>query len=219
VKESSSKRRYHSPRRQAQAAATRQKLLETAERLFASQGYGATTLAAIAHDAGVSLPTVTAVFGTKLAILNALIDTTVRGNEMPISLSERNWWTAALNERDPVRLLQRYAANIRRIHERTTDIFEIVRGAATVDPELAALRRDLATGRLRDSHLVASVLATNGVLKPDVTVDRAADLLWALVSAELYRMLAVDRGWTPDDYEQWLTSTLIDALLSRVETA
>ena len=219
MKESSPKRRYHSPRRQAQAASTRQKLLESAERLFVTQGYGATTLAAIARVAGVSLPTVTAIFGTKLAILNALIDTTVRGDEMPIPLSERDWWTAALDERDPVRLLERYAANIRRIHERTTDIFEIVRGAATVDPEIAAIRRELAGGRLGDSRGIVNALAERGVLKPGVLAERATDLLWALVSAEFYRMLVVEREWSPEEYEHWLAATLLDAFVSRTEDA
>ena len=211
------KRRYNSPRRQAQAEATRLALLEAAERLFVTDGYAATTLAAIARDAGVSLATVTSVFGTKLALLNALIATTVRGSDTPSPLSEQDWWKAALTERDPVRLIERYAANIRRIHERTTDIFEIVRGAATADPEIATVRRELANGRLHDSQEVALALAEKATLKPDLTVERATDITWALVSAELYRLLAVERGWPPDAYEHWLTITLCNALLANAE--
>lgn len=212
-----SKRRYNSPRRQAQAEATRQDLLKAAERLFTANGYAATTLATVARDAGVSLATVTSVFGTKLALLNALIATTVRGSDTPAPLSERDWWRAALEERDPKRLIERYAANIRRIHQRTTDIFAIVHGAATVDPEIATLRRDLADGRLRDSHEVALALADRKAIRPGITIDRAADVIWALVSAELYRLLAIERGWEPDDYERWLATSLYDALLPNAD--
>jgi TetR/AcrR family transcriptional regulator, regulator of autoinduction and epiphytic fitness len=208
------KRRYDSPRRRAQAAATRQRVLDEAERLFVAQGYAATTLAEIASAASVSLPTVTSTFGTKLALLNSLIATTVRGDDTPVPLSEREWWRVALAEGDPVALIERYAANVRRIHERTTDIFVIVRGAATADPEIAAVQRELAEGRLGDSYQVAATLAGNGTLKVDLEIERAGDTIWALVSADLYRMLAVERAWQPEDYQHWLGEALISALLA-----
>jgi AcrR family transcriptional regulator len=214
MSETPPKRTYHSPHRQAQAAATRQRILAAAERLFVEHGFPATTLAAIAREARVALPTVTAAFGTKLALLNALIATTVRGDEAPIPLPDRDWWRAALDEPDPQQLCRHVAANARRIHERTTDIFEIVRGAAAADPEMARLRRELAVGRLRDCRLVADALTSRGALRPDVTVEQAADLIWTFGSAELYRMLVAERGWSPGQYEQWLATTLIESVLA-----
>src|SRR5215212_3362905 len=123
------KRRYHSPRRQEQAQATRQKIVEAAFRLFAARGYAATTLTAIAEEAGVAAATVTAVFGTKFAILDALIRTLVRGDEADMPLTTRPWWQEMLREPDPVRQLARYAATARQIRERTAAIAEIVRSA------------------------------------------------------------------------------------------
>jgi AcrR family transcriptional regulator len=214
MSETTPKRRYRSPHRQAQAAATRQRILDAAEQLFVTHGFPATTLAAIARAASVSLPTVTAAFGTKLGLLNALIATTVRGDEAPIPLPDRDWWRAALDEPDPRRLLQQVAANGRRIHERTTDIFEIVRGAAAADPAMAALRRELAVGRLRDCRLIADALVQRAALRPELTVEQGADLIWTFGSAELYRMLVAERGWSPDAYQQWLATTLIESLLA-----
>jgi len=212
MSEQPTKRRYHSPRRQAQAEATRQRLLDVARALFASQGYAATTLPTIAREAGVSVPTVTAVFGSKRAILDTLIAITVRGDETPTLLIDREWWQKMLAEPDPTRQVRQWAAGVGGIHERSTDIFEIVRGAATADPELATLRRDLAAGRLRDSRTVTESLASKGALAPGLAVERATDLLWALGSAEMYRLLVAERGWSPGDYEQWLADALIDAL-------
>ncbi len=88
-----------------------------------------------------------------------------------------------------------------------------MRGAATVDPEIAALRRELTAGRLQDDLLMAQSLAGKRVLGPNISVEQARDLLWALGSADLYRMLVAERGWSPEQYDQWLASGLIAALV------
>jgi AcrR family transcriptional regulator len=206
-------RRYNAPRRREGARATRRKLLDAAHRLFAERGYAATTLPAIAVEAGVSTPTVTAVFRTKPALLQALIQSTVRGDAAPQPLALRPQWQEMLDEPDPVRQLAMYAANTRRIHEQTTDIFEIVRGAATADLEIAALRQELSMRRLSDTRTVAQSLHGKRALCPGMQVDEATDLLWALGSAEMFRLLVVDRNWPPDRYERWLTTTLQESIV------
>jgi AcrR family transcriptional regulator len=213
--EPASTRRYHSPRRREGAEATRQRLLDAAHHLFMERGYAATTLPAIAAEAGVSTPTVTAVFRTKPALLQALIQSTVRGDATPQPLALRPQWQEMLNESDPARQLAMHAANVRRIHEQTTDIFEIVRGAATADPELAALRQELGSRRLGDIRTLAESLQRKGSLCPGMGVGEATDLLWTLGSAEVYRMLVVDRNWPPEKYERRLTRLLQESLLCR----
>ncbi len=80
---------------------------------------------------------------------------------------------------------------------------------------MAALRDSLNESRLIDVRMVAQSLADKRALKPDLTDERATDILWAMGSAEMYRMLVVDRGWSPSEYQQWLVTTLIDSLLSK----
>ena len=205
--------RYNSQRRQEQAAVTRQKILDAALDLFAADGYGATTLAAIAEKAGVSQPTVTAIFGTKFGLLDAVIANTVRGDNESGQLVERAWWQDMLNEPNPAQQLVLCSQYLRTIHQRTTDVYEIVRGAASADKELASLIQHLGEGRLRDMRTVVESLAEKNALTSDMTVERAIDLLWVLGSAPVYRMLVVDRGWSPDQYENWLIETLIESLL------
>jgi AcrR family transcriptional regulator len=209
------KRRYHSPTRQQQAQLTRRKLLDAARRLFSARGYAATTLAAIAREAEVSPPTVTAVFGTKARLLNDLVSLMVRGDEEPSPLAERPWWQVMLSEPDPRQQLTLHATNVRHIHERSADVAEIVRGAASADPEIASMLRQLAVGRLRDARMVAESLGEKHALASDVSVDRAADLLWALCSHDLYRMLVVEQHWPPEDYEHWLALSLIHSVLEQ----
>lgn len=215
MKKLEKKRPYHSPRREEQARETRQKILAAAHRLFITDGYVATTLPAIAREAGVSAATVTVAFGTKLQLLDALIKSSVRGDEEPVALAMRPQWQEMLLEPDPVRLLTHYAKIARRIRERTIDIAEIVRGAATADPEIAALRRGLRESRLQDNREVAEALAARQALAVGITVEQATDLLWTLDSTETYWMLVAERGWSPDEYEEWLGSVLIHSLLKR----
>src|SRR5947209_10504132 len=135
--ERQSKRRYHSPQRQQQAERTRRQILDAARRLFAARGYTATTLPAIAEEAGVAAPTVTAVFGTKVALLHALIQMGVRGNAGQAPLVQQPWWQDMLAEPDPRQLLRWFAGINRQIQQRSADIYEITRGAATAEPEIA----------------------------------------------------------------------------------
>ncbi len=213
--ETAAKRRYHSPQRQLQAELTRRKLLDTARRLFATNGYAATTLPAIARETGVSAPTITAIFGTKAALLTALVQLVVGGDQEPAPLIERPWWHAMLAEPDARRLLAVFAAHGRQIHERSADVAAIMQGAATADPEIAAMIRQLAEGRLRDTKTIAAALAGKGALASEVSVEQAADIIWALGSHDLYRMFVSERGWTPQQYEKWLAASLIHDLLER----
>ncbi len=217
--EADTTRRYNSPRRREGAEITRRKLLDAAHRLFAERGYAATTLPAIAAEAGVSTPTVTAVFGTKPALLQALIQRTVRGDSAPQPLVLRPPWQELLAEPDSALQLARYAAMMRRIHEQTTDIFEIVRGAATADQELAAMQQELKARRLADTRTVAESLQAKRALCPGMQVEDATDVLWALGSAEMFRLLVVDRNWSPDRYEGWLKTTLQESIMCPDERA
>ena len=206
-------RRYNSARRRESAEATRRRVLDAAHRLFAERGYAATTLPEIAAEARVATPTITAVFRTKPALLQALIQRMVRGDLAPEPLAQRPSWQEMLDEPDPTVQLALFAGASRRIHEHTTDIAEIVRGAATADPAIAALRADLGERRLRDVRTLAESIAKKRVLRPGTDAGDALDLLWALGSADLFRLLVVDRGWSADRYERWLAATLTGALL------
>jgi AcrR family transcriptional regulator len=207
------KRPYRSHRRQEAAQLTHRKILEAARHLFATQGYAATTLSAIAAEAGVVVPTITGRFGTKLALLEAVVKWDVRGDELPIPLSERSWWQEILKEPDPKQRLTLYAKNARQIHQRTTDIFVMVRSAAEVEPAMAELRRELGESHYQDDSKLVESLAIEGALAPGVTKKQATDLLWGLGSADLYRIFVVDCGWLPEQYEQWLAMAWIHNIL------
>jgi len=122
------RRSYHSPRREAQAAATRREILDAAGRLFERQGYAATTMAAIAAEAGVSLKTVYVAFATKPRVLQGLWNLRLRGDEEDVPVGERAWYRELLDEPDPERQLRTNAHNSRVGKERFGGVLEVIRG-------------------------------------------------------------------------------------------
>src|SRR5215210_5172436 len=132
-------RPYNSPRRREQAAATRGEILQAAQRLFERQGYAATTMAAIASEAGVALKTVYTSFETKSGVLRALWNLLLRGDEADVPVMDRTWYRAVLDEPDAERQLQLNARNARAVKTRIAGVLVVIRHAAAVDPDSAGL--------------------------------------------------------------------------------
>lgn len=202
------KRAYHSPRRQEQAQATRQKILDAARRLFNAHGYVATTLSAIAREAGVSLPTVSAVFGTKKALLEALFDVKTWDLEDPLHKRLAAEWYTLFEEMDAVRQLERFVMHGQEMQAELAAIFAAVREAAASDPEIAALWQAFERGRYGGFREMMVSLAAKQALKPGLSIEEATDWAWALGSPEIYLMLIRDRGWRPEQYAAWMLRTL-----------
>jgi AcrR family transcriptional regulator len=201
------RRRYESPRRREQAAATRQAILDAAERRFAEHGYVGTSVAEIAEEARVALKTVYAIFGTKAEVLRALWNLRMRGDETPVPMPERPWYREIVDEPDPRKRLTLVARNIRVVRERTAHVTEIVRQAAPADEHIAALwerfQREFYELGVRG---IVETLERDGVLVANQTT--AADIGWTLTHPDLYQLLVHQRGWSPETYERWLAETL-----------
>jgi AcrR family transcriptional regulator len=207
------KRRYRSPRRDEQARQTRTAILDAAHVLFVERGYVSTTIADVAAQAGVSPETIYSAFRNKRTLLKRLTDILAAGDEQPIPVAERDQFQQMLRERDGRRKLQRYAAMARSMIERGVgDVQLVVRAAASSDPQIAELWDDLKRQRLVGATNVANHLAEQGLLRDDLTVDQARDLIWVHISPEVDGLL-VERGWTPAQREQWLADALIATLL------
>jgi AcrR family transcriptional regulator len=206
------KRTYDSPRRREQAAATRAAILDAALTLFEQQGYAATSVGAIAKEAGVALKTVYAVFGTKRGVLVALRSSLVRGSDEPVPVAQREWFRAVLDEPDPRRRLTLFAQAAAALKGRAGAIFEIIRHAAPADPEIGAMWDEFMRDFYENQRLVVERFAADGVLKLDV--DRATDILWTVNHPAVYHLLVAERGWTTADYAAWLEETLAQQLLA-----
>ncbi len=212
------KRSYHSPRRQAQAAATRRSILEAAQRLFERQGYAATTMDAIAEDAGVALKTVYVAFATKSGVLRGLWDLLLKGDLDEAAVAERPWYREVLDEVDPHRQLRLNARNSRVVKERIAGVLETIRNAAPIDVDIDALWNLIQTDFYDNQRTIVQVLHRKKALRPGLDVTRATDILWTLNHPDMWQLLVGRRAWTPEQYEKWFGDTACSQLLKPAPT-
>jgi AcrR family transcriptional regulator len=208
------KRRYNSPRRREQAAATRREILEAAHRLFEQHGYGATTMAAIAAEAGVALKTVYLAFETKSGVLRALWNLRLRGGRDDVPIAQQQWYREALDAPDPERQLRLNARNSRAAKLRIAAVLEVIHTAAPLDPDIATLWGRIQTDYHANQRVIVESLDEKNALRPGLEVDRATDILWTLNHPNLWQLLVRDRGWTPEQYEQWCGDVACSQLLT-----
>lgn len=198
-----SRRSYTSPRRRAQAEATRRDILAAARRLFEQQGYPATTMAEVAREAGVALKTVYLAFETKSGLLRALWNLLLRGDDDSRPVAEQDWYRQVLDEPNPERRLRLNARNSAAGKQRISGILEVIRSAAPTDPEISALWNRIQREYHANQRSIVERLDQHGHLRPELDVDRAGDILWTINHPNTWQLLVVDRGWTPAEYEQW----------------
>lgn len=204
-----SHRSYNSPQREERAQATRRRILAAATELLATHGYPAVTMAEIARQAGVSLPTVYLYYAGKAAIVSALADEVTAASGLSVEHVE--------GEPDPVMQLRIGARIIRMLNERAWPVAGILRGARGSDKHLTATWETWQRRHLDANRRAAQALAAQHALRPGLTIDEATDILYTLTSTDVYRSLVAERGWSPDRYEQWLLQIAQNELLRRDE--
>jgi AcrR family transcriptional regulator len=203
------KRTYLSATRQRQASETRGRIVAAARKLLEQKGYSGMTMEAIAQEAEVAVPTVYANFRSKTGVVAEILDAARFGEDYQQAVRE------VMAEPRPIERLQ-YAPRIaRRIYESESSVRDLLRGAGALAPALARQDDERECRRYEmQGHLIEGLAAANQ-LRSGLDVQHARDLLWALTSRDLYRMLVREKGWTPQEYQDWLTKTLVEMLTAR----
>lgn len=208
-------------KRTDRARETRRRIVAAARDLFVGEGYGATSLQQVAERAGVAVQTIYFVFGNKRALLKEVVDTTIAGDDEPVPVMQRPWFREALEAPTAQDQLRLYVHGTRKILGRTAPITKVVETAMATDPEVAALwpldadatSRPLTpdttwTPRYRGHLAAAQAFVTKPGARDGVTAERAADLLYGLLSPALYLIFVRDRAWSPEEWEDWGYETL-----------
>ena len=206
-------RRYHSPRRQEQAAITRTVVLDAAQRLFERGGYPATSVQSIATEAGVASKTVYLAFTTKSGVLRAVWDRALKGDEDDAGVAQREWYREVMQERDPERQLRLNARNARVVKTRIAPLLEVIRDGAPVDDDIAALSELIQTDFYENQRAIVEQIHKRKGLRRGLGVATAADILWTLNHPDVWLLLVGRRGWTPARWEQWFGDTACAQLL------
>ncbi|WP_454300193.1 TetR/AcrR family transcriptional regulator [Salana multivorans] len=200
------RRTYRSELRAEQAARTRTAVVDAARHLFESQGFAATTIAAIAAEAGVSAQTIYASFGSKAALARAIV------GQMEESAEAATWRERIAAEQEPERILAAFAQWTRALFEASSPSFAIAQEAAA---ELTELARQGDQQRRRGLTSLVERLDAAGALRPGLPLAVAVDRAWIVTSIQTYVHAVEGCGWSPDDYAEWLAETLAAQVLAR----
>jgi AcrR family transcriptional regulator len=207
-------RPYDSTRRKEQARQTREAILDAAGTMFRERGYARTTVAAVAEAAGVSVETVYKAFGDKAHLLKGVFDVAIVGDHAPAPMLQRDLVRRIEAEPDPRRKFEIYGEHLAQAGPRAGPVQLLVRAAGGGDPEVAAVWDQMSSERLRGMTEFARHLYGGGYLRAGVTLEEARDVLWTYNSVELYDLLVLQRGWTPERYGAWIARALASALLA-----
>lgn len=213
AKKITSKRKYDSTRRQAQARETKLKITEAARILFEAHGYAGTTIESIAKEAGVAKETVYSIFRNKRNILAFLLDVSTGGDDQPIRVVDRPGPQAVMHDTDQIRQIHGFVSTMSEIAERATPVFEIMRVAAKTEPEIDKRLQHLLEERLVNLTGFVHAVAANGPLREGIDEKSAGETVWALTSPELFNLLRGRLGWSRELYEEWLVDALQRLLL------
>jgi AcrR family transcriptional regulator len=205
------KRKYHSPLRADQAEQTRRRVLDAAFRLFADGGYAATTVGAVAEEAGVSPETIFVSLGGKRGLLEGVIETAIAGAENSAA-HEHEWWAGVAALPGPAQRLEKMVEYSCTILARTRPIHAVIRGAADKEPFAAELGRRLLQERLAaQTERIRTYL--RGDLRAGLSMRQAGERYCMLASPDLYYLSTVELGWTAQQHRRWLTELLKNELL------
>jgi AcrR family transcriptional regulator len=205
------KRRYDSSRRKAQAKATQLAVLRAAHDLFVERGYGRTTIADVAAAAGVAPETIYATFSNKPTLLHRVWDITIGGDDDGIPFHERPEIRAIRNEPDLARRFELHAAMYTRTARRTAPFLLALAGAAAAEPTAADLLAEVGRQRLIGMSVMARDAAATGRLT--VTEEECRDIVWAMTDGTLWHRFVVERGWTDDQFADWLANIWIATMV------
>ena len=195
-------------RREERARQRRQRVVDAASRLFGERGYVATTIEAIAREAAVAPATVYQAFGTKQAILARILDVTIAGDAGPAALLDRDWVRQAARHPDPRQRLALVVRHTSQVAARTAPVKEVMRDAAAADPAVRQLLLEDDRRRYLTQQALVDLIIGAGSLRPGGDRDHAVATFFALVNSHGYQLLATQLGWSPDDWQRWLTGVL-----------
>jgi len=199
--------------RRDRAKATRRRIAVAAVRRFSEQGYAATTMDAIAQDAGVAVQTVYFAFHTKAELLIAALELAGGEPGAPEAVMERAWIAQVMEAPNGLRRLALIVEHSNEIYARVGPLLRAVSAASSVDPDVDRAWQDLVARRRSGMGRIIEVFAIRGELRSGLDPSLALDLLFGLNRAETYLAFTVECGWTMERYKAWQFAMLAGQLL------
>jgi AcrR family transcriptional regulator len=210
------RRGYVSATRTERAQKTRERVIEAAARLFVQQGYATTTMRAIATEAGVSVPTVELLFGTKAQLLHVVIDVAIAGDDESVPVLSRTWAAEAQSAHGLAEFLSAVAQVLSGAQARSAGVMLAAYEAAASDPDIQLLIMDRESQRERTATWIVNGVLERAGLRPGLDRAGAIDTVWMLMDSVIFNRLTQHRGWSPDRYASWFADSVGRLLVDTV---
>jgi AcrR family transcriptional regulator len=207
------KRGYVSAARTQQARQTRRRVIDAATRLFVAQGYASTTMRAIAAEAGVSIPTVELLFGTKAQLLHVVLDVAIAGDDEPVPVLSRAWAHDAQSTDDVVEFVSAVAKVLQEAQVRSAGVMLAAYEAAASDPDIQVLIADRQLQRERTAGWIVDGVLARASLRAGRDRAAAVDTIWMLMDPVVFSRLTRHRGWSPERYATWFADSVAQLLV------
>lgn len=208
----SKKRSYDSTSRQKQSQETKNRILASAKMLFESKGFEQVTIEEIARQAQVSAPSIYAIFQSKRGVLLGLMDEAL-SPEQHAALVEQ-----IKKEKSPRKRLELTATISRQLYDAEKAQSSFLRGASILDPVFKGLEIERERRRYQRQKETVETMADERGFTETLSLSKIRDILWAFTGRDFYRMLVIERSWSSDEYEKWLSELLIEVLLPKSQT-
>jgi AcrR family transcriptional regulator len=200
--------------RRRRGSDTRRRIEQAAARLFTRDGYTATTMQAVAAEAGVHVQTIYLAYRTKPALLAASAARLVAGEEDPgTDPADRRWAREVAAAPDPRAKLARYVKQIADVTPRIAPLIDVLRTTAPAEPDVAAFLEQMEDGRREGPLQLLGHGVPAGTWQPGLTADQVADIVFAVASPDTFRALTYRCGWTRRAAEKLIVRMLERELL------
>jgi AcrR family transcriptional regulator len=210
------KRGYVSAARTQQARQTRRRVIDAATRLFVAQGYASTTMRVIAAEAGVSIPTVELIFGTKAQLLHVVLDVAIAGDDEPVPVLSRAWAQDAQSTDDVVDFLSAVAEVMQEAQVRSAGVMLAAYEAAASDPDIYVLVTDRELQRERTAGWIVDGVLGRASLRAGLDRAAAVDTVWMLMDPVVFSRFTRRRGWSADRYGAWFADSVAELLVGNL---
>jgi AcrR family transcriptional regulator len=208
------RREYRSPARAEQARRTRAVVIHAAGRIFLQNGYAASTMRAIAAEAGVSVPTIELLFGTKPQLLKAAVDVAIAGDDEQVPVLQRAWAMEAKLAETVPEFLQLVGQVLQQAQARSAGLIAAAYDAANHDDVIADYVHTLEQNRAVTVGWIVDGILQRAALRPGLDRALAVDTVWLLMDPVVFRRLTRQRGWTPAQYREWFADSVPRLLLA-----
>jgi AcrR family transcriptional regulator len=189
-------------------------VLEAATAIVLDRGYAGMTMRAVAARAGVSVPTVEALFGTKSRLLKAAIDVAIAGDDEPVAVLDRPWARLAGEAGSLEELLPMVADALAAAQQRSAGLVLAVFEGSSHDAELRALREQMTAQRQATAAWIVRRMTGVARLRSGCDVAEAVDVVWLLMDPAVFVRLTRERRWSVERYRHWIADALARLLVT-----